>query len=426
MKNSILGSHDEPWEEESTKTTTAVLTPDPRSDNPDDEVPVSGDLIPHAERINKLASLLLDKVDEKTAPSITAIRNELKELRDMMAAEFKASEEAQRLDGAPVLGTEKGQWSLFRTCKALALKDWSEAPVELEVGRAMKKKALALGVDSSGGYIVPENYSAQIIELLDQENPLLALGARILPGIKGSPLILPKQATRAAATYIGENTTIPKTQPTLGQIEFNPRTLAASTEISNTLRENATPEVEAFITDDLRTQFDNALTNYGLLGNGSGFQPTGVINETGIAATTFTNPLTFNNLIDIVAALRTANALRGKLGWCMHPDVLTAIEKRLDATDQPTERRVLSAAPDTMVRGYPFRTTTALPATGNSCIFGDWSQLLIPTWKTLELRATDVGAGTFEKDTMLVRALLRHDMGVRHAESFSLGDTFLA
>ncbi len=386
----------------------------------------------------------------READTRAELKNEFDASLEELKKHFSRHEDVDRLSGGPDLGTEEGQWSLFRTCKALATRDWSGAELEREVGDEMREKALAMGVDSSGGYIVPENYSAQIIELLNQENPLLQRGARILPGIKGSPLIMPKQATRASATYIGENTTIAKTQPTLGQIEFIPRTLAASTELSNVLRENATPAIEAFVTDDLRIQFDNALTTFGLTGNGSGFQPTGVLNEDGLTATTLaTAVITFDDLVDMVHVLTNANALRGTLGWIMHPAVLQAIWKMKDSTEllgvgggagdpaihvntQPTQRRVITEGAPTMIMGYPFSTTTAMPAStgatpagsGDSILFADWSQLLIPTWKTLELRATDVGAGTFLQDTMIVRALLRHDLGVRHIESFSLGDTF--
>ena len=56
-------------------------------------------------------------------------------------------------------------------------------------------------------------------------------------------------------------------------------------------------------------------------------------------------------------------------------------------------------------------------------IFGDWSQVRVPFWKTLQLRSTDVGAGTFEKDQTMVRGIMYADISIDHLESFSIGTT---
>ena len=60
-------------------------------------------------------------------------------------------------------------------------------------------------------------------------------------------------------------------------------------------------------------------------------------------------------------------------------------------------------------------TTSAL----NSAVFGNFSDLMIARWGTLELRASDVADDAFSYDQTHVRGILRMDVGVRHAGSFS-------
>lgn len=440
-----------------TRQKTAKVIADPNGEstrarlatiNDGQEVAFSGGLANKAAAVAELKEALVEEVekraDERDTHLCGVLEKQMEELREELTAAYEKALDARKLSGAPEMGTKESQWSLFRSVRAIATKDWTEAELEREVFDAMREKALSMGVDSAGGFIVPENYTAQIIEKLEQENPLIQMGARVIPGITGSPLILPKQTGSATAFYTGEGAQISKTQQTIGQLEFVPRTLAAITELNNVLRENANPDVEAFVFDDLRKQFDNAITTYGLLGDGTGAQPIGLINEQGVPAVnlgTGNGGVSFDNLVQHLHQLMLGNAYRGRLGWILHPTLFVQIWQMKDATEnldpgggdptvpvntQQLERRMIARGPADTLLGHPYATTTALPAPAGggatSGIFGDWSQQLIPTWKTLELRASQEAGETWERDQTSVRALLRHDFGIRHAESFCISD----
>jgi len=416
------------WQPPAGEQTPSTVVQDPRVKGNDNPIAVDGNLVPKADELNRLVDKLMaewgKRADERDTALCERLDKELKEARAEFKVEVEKAAAVQQLSGAPNKGDKRGDWSLYRTARALCSHDWRGAELEREVGEEMAQKAMSFGVDSVGGYIVPENYTAEIIEKLDQENPLFLLGARMIPGVRGGQLVIPKQTSRASASWIGENDTITATDPGLGQIRFQPRTLAAATQVSNTLRENSTPEVEGFIFDDLRIQFDNAVTNAGLTGDGTNHSPTGILNENSIGTEGVgTGVLTYDDLVNLVHELMQENALRGSLGFCMHPDAWAAVMSMIDnPSTQPLARRVITEAGPQALMGYPFQVTTAMPglsSTGDALVFGDWSQFIVPIWKTIELSATVEGAGVFLKDAMMVRAIMRLDMGVRHVESFA-------
>lgn len=377
---------------------------------------------------NELLEEIEKRATERSSALIDELRGELEEAKKTLDEQRSqverltaAGDEFAKLSGAPPQGTGKGEYSMMRLFVAVATRDWSGAELEKEVSDEMRKKAMSLGVDTAGGFLVPENYTAEIIEQLEQNNPLLQMGVRQLPA-SGAPFKFPKQTGSATATYSAEGTTISASNPTYGQIEFNPHGLKSLVRVSNTLRENATPEIEAEIRRDMAQQFDNAITTYGLTGNGGGGQPIGILNEPNVNNVDFsTATATYDKLVDMVHEVSVDNALRGRLGWIMHPNVKRDIWKMRDAgspVDQQLERRVLAEGPLTTLLGYPFAETTAMPSTEQAIVFGGWDQMLMPMWKVLEVRASDVAGTTFETDEMAIRGILRNDFGVRHAEAF--------
>src|SRR5690625_3264511 len=95
-------------------------------------------------------------------------------------------------------------------------------------------KQLAASVFEDGGAIVPDEYMAEIIELLRAQAVVRQLGATTVNMSSGS-MTIPKQTGASTAHYIGENTNIPASQPAFGQIQLSAKKLAALVPISNDL-----------------------------------------------------------------------------------------------------------------------------------------------------------------------------------------------
>ena len=111
-------------------------------------------------------------------------------------------------------------------------------------------KQLAESFLADGGAIVPDEYMAELIELLRAQAVVRQLGATTVNMASGS-MTIPKQTGASTAQYIGENTNIPASQPTFGQIQLSAKKLAALVPISNDLLRDSSPSADQIVRDDL-------------------------------------------------------------------------------------------------------------------------------------------------------------------------------
>ncbi len=359
----------------------------------------------------------------------------IKALEDEIGSVKEAIQEERRfsLPGVEAAqGQEREAFSLARACRALARKDFKDAPYEEEVFKNMATKAMSQGTDTAGGYIVPEEAIQQVIERLKANVVAYDLGARDMPST-GVPVTIPKLTTSATGYWVSENSTITASDLGFEQINMTPKTVAGRVILSNLLLETSAPTADAIIEQDLASQLGLAV-DLGVLngsaGGGAG-EPVGIMQTTGVG--TFTTALRSNaaptvpELMDAVLDLDNANALRGRLGWSMHPIALSKcrqIEEDGGNTYVPvTAVNTSTGFADTLF-GYPVRTSTQMtaPTTGaatRSICFGNWDDVMICRWGGMRLLASDSSDDAFSKDQTHIRATMRMDAALRHPESFT-------
>src|SRR4030042_5018117 len=82
----------------------------------------------------------------------------------------------------PGLEGEKQSFSFLKAIQAIRYNDWSDAGFEKEVFDETRKKTMAAGAGTTGGYIVPSIYVAEVIELLRAQSVVYSMGATVLDG----------------------------------------------------------------------------------------------------------------------------------------------------------------------------------------------------------------------------------------------------
>jgi HK97 family phage major capsid protein len=348
-----------------------------------------------------------------------------------------AEERRGHLPGVEVATSEQktDSFSMARACRALARKDFRDAPYEKEVFAEMKEKAMSTGVDPSGGYIVPEEAITQVIEKLKANVVAYDLGARDLAA-SSTPLTIPKLTTSATGYWVSENSTITASDLGFEQINMTPKTVAGRVILSNLLLETSTPTADSIIEEDLASQLGLAL-DLGVLNGSSGGgagEPVGIMQTAGVSTVVSTvpdadTPPTPQIMMEFLSDLDAANALRGRLGWAIHPTMLSQIRQMtVDGNGESVPLTAVNTADGfaTTLFGYQFRTSTQMtaPTTGTgswtrSVCFGNWDDVLIARWGGLRLLASDTSDDAFSKDQTHIRATMRCDVALRHPESFS-------
>lgn len=342
----------------------------------------------------------------------------------------KAKEKVERTFDVPGAeagddGARKGQtFSISRFGQAIAQKDWSKAPFEHEVHTELQK-TMSSGTDSAGGYLVPEFYTAQIIEKLRANSVALQLGATEIQATKGFPIKIPRLKTDATAYWVGEGTSITASDLVIDQITLSPRTLAARVVLDNLLIENSTPTADAVVNESISAQLGLGLDRAVLRGSGNK-EPVGLLNSVTQSEALPGGDEFYIGLMNLVHALAASNALVGNLGFAMNPEILNDIQTGagIVATEPAVARRIMTEGVYEALVGYKYATTTQLPLGGVAgCIlFGNWSDCLIGRWSNLAIKASEETSDAFEKDQVHIRGLMRADTNVRHLESFVLGE----
>jgi len=361
------------------------------------------------------------RFDERDTTLCGKLENQITEAQTELKKEIEDRQRTYSLPGSEPVGDPEKDFSFCRAARAIVQKDWTLAPREREVFQSMAK-ATGTDVDSQAGYLVPVQQITDVIELLRADVVAFQLGAQMLDGLSGSPVFIPRQTGTTTGYWIGENpsSNITTSDPTVEQVSMTPHTLASLVVVSNLFMELSQPAAESFIRGDIAQQFARTLDSGILLGTGASGQPLGIVNQSGVSTSTLAGP-SYNQLNDIIHAVRNANALKGKLGWALSPSQYNAIIQMLDAgTTQPLARRVVAEGPLTSLLGYPFALSTQLPAAAatSAAIFGAWDNCVVGQWAGMRLTASDSAGNSFERDQTQIRGTLRVDMMLRQPTAF--------
>ena len=362
--------------------------------------------------------------------TIEALRGDITEMKSNLEEERRA-----HLPGvvAASAAQEKESFSLGRACRAIAKKDFAYAPYEKEVFDNMNEKAMSVGTDTAGGFIVPEEAILSVIEKLKSRVVAYQLGARDM-AVSGVPVVIPRMSTSATANWVSENATITPANVAFEQMSMTPKTAAARVVLSNLLLETSNPAADRIIEEDMGSQLGIAVDSASLFGGAAG-EPAGIIATTGVTPITGVVPsgstvADLDKLMEFERDLQNADAYGGRLGWAIHPSVLSAIRNMTvdyssgGSAQVPLSTQVVAEGYADSILGHPYATTTSLTAVdtataANSIIFGNWEDLLIARWGGLRLMASNTSDDAFSKDQTHIRGTIRVDVGLRHVESFA-------
>jgi HK97 family phage major capsid protein len=316
--------------------------------------------------------------------------------------------------------------------------DWSrerEISAELtrRAGRPFQGVAVPLSVfheriekrvTVTGTTVGTDLLGEQFIDRLRAALLVRQLGATTLTGLTGN-VDIPRLTTSATHGWVAENAAIGISDPVFDKISLTPKHVGCRTEFSRNMLLQSTPDIEQLLRRDFAQVLAAAVDSAAIAGGGTN-EPTGILGTVGIGDVALGlngGPLTWAAVIDLIAAVETANA-EGR-GFLTNAKVVQSGRKtvRVATTDS-----VMVMNLPTELAGYPLAQTNLVPSNltkGTSVgvcsalIFGNFSDLLLGYWSELDVLVNPYESTAYSKGNVQVRGMITMDVDVRHPQSFA-------
>lgn len=290
-------------------------------------------------------------------------------------------------------------------------------------------KALSAGESTGGGFLLSEEISAEVVELLKPASVVRSLNPVVVPMASGT-LSIPKHTAGSSGGWIGENENVPATQPTFGQVRLTARKYAALVPVSNDLLRRASTSADTMVRDDLVADIASATDLAFIRGDGTAGQPKGLKDWAGATLTANATVNLTNVTDDLGSMLQTLmdnNVRMLRLGWIMEPRTWRYLAMVRDANGNFAFKPEMDRG---TLFGFPFRVTTQIPrnlgagsetelylADFADVVIGEATQVLIDASGDTAYHDGSQVVSAFSLDQTVVRAIVEVDLAVRHAES---------
>ena len=313
-----------------------------------------------------------------------------------------------------------GRWLLAQRGHRKSL-NWCER-------NGIEVKAHTEGVNSAGGFLVPEEFETELITLREQYG-VFRRNARVRP-MSSDTLRLPRRSATLTASFVGEATSGSETTQTFDSILLVAKKVMVLTTVSNELNEDSFVNLADDIAGEIAYAFALKEDQCGFIGDGTSTYGgiTGV--ATAVAAgtsgtnyyeatlTTSANILLTD--INATMALLPAYADTPNCKWYMHKSTWHGgFEKVASAAGGTSGREIQEGYRGTPTFfGYPVEfaqvmTSGTYAADNAVALFGDLSMAAsFGDRRTTEVQISDSALNAFEQDELAIRGTERFDINV--------------
>jgi len=276
-------------------------------------------------------------------------------------------------------------------------------------------KALSEGSDSAGGYLVPEDFRAEVIQRLPELSELYP-HVRKLPTGRDS-VKFPKLDTDVQMSWDeGESTAFDESTPSFDQISFSIHRCNAMTKTSRELLGDAAFDLAEYLQQLFSEAYAAELDRVIAVGDGSD-EPEGIYSASGITAVAVDGALTADDLIEIYHTV--PKKYRKGARWMMTNTNVERIRKLKDQNDQYLWRPGLEGGqPDTLFGKYICEQED-LPDTWIG--FGDLSCYRILQREEFGFESSTTAGTAFEKHELWLKCWARMDGKIVLPAAFAKG-----
>jgi HK97 family phage major capsid protein len=375
------------------------------------------------------------------------VAGELARAEEIERRKAAAAQPAAPLPGSPVIApavaaqpAEKGLKfaRMMRTLAAAGGNSYVARQIAEDNGDSGLFANQNMGGGAAGGFLVPEDVSSEVVELLRPASVVMAMGPVVVPMPNGN-LTMNRLAVGSTATYVGEQQDIPATGVEFGQIKLTAKKLTALVPISNDLLRAASTAVDRIVRDDVVLSAATRMDLAFIRGAGTEHTPRGLRNlltgtsfaTTNILSMTATPDLQkiTNDLGRMELALMNANVPMTRAGWLMAPRTMMHLMNIRDGNGN----FAFPELQQNRLRGKPVGISTQIPTNLNTneseVYLADFAHVVVGEHMGIEVSMSTEAAyrdagntlqAAFSRDETVMRAILQHDFNARHLPAIAV------
>jgi HK97 family phage major capsid protein len=301
--------------------------------------------------------------------------------------------------------------------------------VDIRAARRGQAIASGSGVDTrnmtttTGAGAIVANVAPTLIQLLRRRTICEALGAVIMSDMTGT-FAIPKETGENTFEWVAEGGAASKTQGSIGQVTFGPKTLTAWTGLTRRFMKQTSIDAEMFARYQLVEGAARGLDFGGLAGPGTTNNVLGVTNDTDVP-NVLMGPngaiLNWAKAVEFETRVRTNNADFENMAY-----VVNAVTNGSTKTTPKISGFPQFLQENREMNGYQVAVTNQLPANltkgtssgvCSSMVFGDFSKMIFALWGALDILVDAFSEST----TGTVRVVAHQDADVNRTydEAFS-------
>ena len=284
-----------------------------------------------------------------------------RELAAPVSTPITAKPEAHKIDG-----------KVGRASDAYKKAFWSQARARDGVSYEIRN-SLSEGVDSEGGYLVPDEYERTLISALRETNAVRE-HAHVFNTSNGTHKI-PVVVSKGSAAWIDENGAYTESDDVFGMEKIDAHKVGTIIKVSEELLYDSAFDLENYFREEFARRIGDCEEDAFLNGNGTK-KPNGLLNTTGGAEVGVTaasaTAITADELIDLFYSLKSP--YRKNAIWIMNDATIRLVRKLKDGNGQYLWQPALREGEFDTILGKkiytsPFMPTAAAGAKTISVIF---------------------------------------------------------
>lgn len=281
---------------------------------------------------------------------------------------------------SPVIDVEAKRSQAFDAFLRRGLSDLTQEEKQVMA----ELRAQAVGTDSKGGYTVPKEMQARIVEQMKAFGGIASV-AQILNTADGRTISwVTANSTAEEGELIGENQAATEMDTEFGTADLGAKKLTSKIiRVSNELLQDSGVDIEAYLTRRIAERIGRAEAKYLIQGTGVGTpaQPKGLqASVTGVTKAAAATSLTWQDINALIHSVDPAYRNVGTTRLAFNDNTLKALKEMVDGQKRPLWLPdVAGVAPSTILgQQYVIDQGIADIAADAKCVyFGDFSRFII-------------------------------------------------